>query len=123
MKVYRAVIFTTLLYGCETWTIYRRHEKLLQQFHLLCIHNIFNLCWQDKIPDTKILERVGLNSIIAMMRKAKTQWAGDISRMSDSRIPTQLLYGELSHGSRTVGGQCKCYKDFLSLPEGLPTST
>ena len=33
VKVYRAVVLATLLYGCETWTIYRRHEKQLHQFH------------------------------------------------------------------------------------------
>ena len=26
LKVYRAVVFTTLLYACESWTVYRRHE-------------------------------------------------------------------------------------------------
>ncbi|KAL8625309.1 hypothetical protein ACOMHN_030067 [Nucella lapillus] len=29
--VYRAL--TALLYGCESWTVYRRHVKLLDQFH------------------------------------------------------------------------------------------
>ena len=27
MKVYRTVILSSLLYGCETWAIYRRHLK------------------------------------------------------------------------------------------------
>ena len=25
LKVYSAVVLTSLLYGCETWTLYRRH--------------------------------------------------------------------------------------------------
>ena len=28
--VYRAVVLSALLYGCETWTAYRRHTKLLE---------------------------------------------------------------------------------------------
>jgi len=32
---------------------------------------------------------------------------------SDSRIPKQLLYGELSRGGRKIGGQRKRYKDSL----------
>ena len=33
IKVYKAVIVSTLLYGCETWTPYRRHVKQLEPFH------------------------------------------------------------------------------------------
>jgi exonuclease III len=115
VKVYKAVVLTTLLYGCETWTIYRRHEKQLQQFHVRCLRNIFNIRWQDRIPDTEVLERAELPSIITTMRKAQTRWAGHVSRMTDSRIPKQLFYGELSNGERKVGGQRKRYKDTLKV--------
>jgi len=113
IKVYSAVVLTTLLYGCETWTIYRRHEKQLQQFHLRCLRSILNIKWQDKIPDTEVLERAELPSVITTMRKAQTRWAGHVTRMDDSRIPKQLFYGELQHGERRVGGQRKRYKDSL----------
>ena len=103
IKVYRAVVLTTLLYGCETWTVYRRCEKQLQQFHLRCLRNIFKIRWQDKIPNTEVLERAELPSIMTTMRKALTRWADHVLRMSDSRIPKQLLYGELSRGGRKIG--------------------
>ncbi len=78
-----------------------------------CLRNTFNICWQDKIPDTEILERADLPSIITIMCKAQTRWAGHVSRMSNCRIPKQLLDGELGHGSRKVGGQRKRYKNSL----------
>ena len=34
-------------------------------------------------------------------------------RMEDSRIPKQLLYGELAEGTRSRGGQKKSFKDTL----------
>jgi len=37
VQVYRAVLLTTLLYGSETWTLYRRHVKKLDSFHLRCL--------------------------------------------------------------------------------------
>ena len=116
VKVYRAVVLTTLLYGCETWTIYERHEKKLHQFHLRCLRCIFNIRGQDKISDTEVLEdmeRAQLPNVITTMRKAQTRWAGHVFRMSDSTIPKQLLYGELSQGARKVGGQRKRFKDSL----------
>ena len=106
-------MLTTLLYGCETWTIYRRHEKQLHQFHLRRLRCILNIRWQDKISDTEVLERAQLPSVITTMRKAQTRWAGHVSRMSDSRIPKQLLYGELNQGARKVGGQRKHFKAYL----------
>ena len=27
LKVYKAVVLPTLLYACETWTVYQRHAK------------------------------------------------------------------------------------------------
>ena len=115
LKVYRAVVFTTLIYGCETWTAYQRHEQQINRFHLRCLRNLLHIRWQDKVPDTEVLKQADLSSAITIMRKAQLRWAGHVSRMSDTRIPKQLLYGELSHGKRQVGGQRKRYRDNLKV--------
>ena len=116
LKVYRAVItLTTLLYGCETWTAYRQHERQLNHFHLSCLRNLLHIRWQDKVPDTEVLKQADIPSAITIMRKAQLRWAGHISRMSDERIPKQLFYGELSEGIRKVGGQKKRFKDSLKV--------
>ena len=81
------------------------------QFHLQCLRSILNISWQDKIPNTEVLERAQLPSVVTTMRKAQTRRAGHVSRMSDSRIPKQLLYGELSQGARKAGEQRKRFKD------------
>ena len=110
-----AVVLTTLLYGSETWTAYRRHEKQLNHFHLRCLRNLLHIRWQDKVPDTEVLKQANFPSIITTMRKAQLRWAGHVSRMPDDRIPKQLLYGELCHGKRKVGGQRKRFKDSLKV--------
>ena len=40
IDVYEAVVLTTLLYGCETWTLYRRPVRRVDQFHLRCLRKI-----------------------------------------------------------------------------------
>ncbi len=69
----------------------------------------------DKIPNTEVLQWTSLPSITIITRKAQLRWAGPVSRMHNNCIPTQLFYGELCHGKRTVGGQRKRFKDSLKF--------
>ena len=95
MKVYKAVVRTNLLYGCETWTCCRRHIKALDRFHMrhLCI--LLKIKWQDRITDAKVLQRSHSTGIEALLIAAQLRWAGHVWRMGDERIPKRLLYGEL----------------------------
>ena len=47
IAVYHAVVLTTLLYGCETWTLYRHSVRKLDQFHLRCLRKIAGIQWQE----------------------------------------------------------------------------
>ena len=51
VEVYRAVVLTTLLFGSECWTLYRKHIKQLEQFQKLpgsdgrTVYQI-RVCWR-----------------------------------------------------------------------------
>nr|VZI16646.1 unnamed protein product [Spirometra erinaceieuropaei] len=47
LKMYKAVILPTLLYGAETWTVYAKQARRLNPFHLSCLRRILRLKWQD----------------------------------------------------------------------------
>jgi hypothetical protein len=113
IKVYRAVVLPSLLYACETWTVYSRHERQLNSFHMRCLRKLLLIKWQDKIPDTEVLQRAEMTSVHAMLRRSQLRWAGHVCRMPDERIPKRLFYGELTEGKRSRGGQKKRYKDTL----------
>ena len=104
-----------LLYACETWTVYSRHARKLNHFHTTRLRKVLNIRWQDRVPDTEVLERENLPSVHILLQKSQVRWAGHVYRMPDDRIPKQLFYGELSTGKRTVGGQRKRFKDNLKL--------
>ena len=52
LKVCKAVILPSLLYSCETWTVYSSHANKLNRFRLDSLRKILRVKWQDKIPDT-----------------------------------------------------------------------
>ena len=105
LKVYMAVVLTVLLYACESWIVYSRHARKLNHFHIKCLRIIFSINWQDMVPDTEVLTRAGIPSIHTILQKAQVRWAGHVTRVSDDRLPKQLLYGELCYGKRSLGGQ------------------
>lgn len=113
IKVYNAVVLSNLLYGCETWTCYRRHIQELDKFHMRHLRSILGIKWQDKVTNTAVLERSQCTGVEALLISSQLRWAGHVMRMEDSRIPKQLLYGELAVGTRSLGGPKKRFKDTL----------
>ena len=51
LKLYRSVVLPTLLYACETWTVYQRHAKRLNRLHTNCLRKILKV--KVRIPDKK----------------------------------------------------------------------
>ena len=87
IAVYGAVVLSSLLYGCESWTCYRRHHKKLDQFHLRCLCKILGITWMDKVSNQDVLRRANLPGVEALITKAQLRWSGHVMRMEDSRLP------------------------------------
>ena len=61
IKVYRAVILTTLFYGCDMGTTFQQHIKKLKHFHM-----------------TKVLTQASLPSIYTILMQSQLHWAGHV---------------------------------------------
>ena len=126
LKLYRLVVLPTLLYACETWTVYQQHAKRLNHFHTSCLRKLLKIKWQDRIPDTEVLKRPGMQSVHTLLKSAQLSWTGHVTRMPGELLPKKTLYGELQVGKRSHGGQKKRYKDILkaSLKDfNIPTES
>ena len=105
-------------YICKTYAVNqrhakKRHAKKLNHFHLSCLRKILKIKWQDKIPDTKVLENTNMQSVHTLLKLAQLRWTGHVTRMPDEQLPKKVLNGELQKGKRPQGGQKKRYKDNL----------
>ena len=70
LKVYKAVVLPTILYACETWTVYQRHAKR-QPFPLKLFEKAVKIKWQDKISDTEVMEKAGMQSMHPVLKLAQ----------------------------------------------------
>ena len=115
LKMYRAVVITMLLYASESWTIYSRHARQLNKFHMACLHKLLRIKWQDKVPNTEVLSCTGMPSIYILLSEVQVRWAGHVSCMSDECLPKGLLYGELLVWKYPVGRPKMHFEDSLKM--------
>ena len=92
LKVYRSVVLQTLLYTCETGTVYQRHAKRLNHFHTSCLRKLVKIKWQDRIPDTEVLKRAGMQSVHTLLKLAQLRWTGHVTRMPDEHAKENPLW-------------------------------
>ena len=100
LLVYKSMVLSALLYGCETWTVYRHHVRYLDRFHLNCLRRIIGIKWQDRIPDTEVLRRACSTGMEATLVLYRLRWAGHLVRMDHTRLPKRLLFGQLHDAKR-----------------------
>ena len=98
INVYKASVLTSLLYGCETWTLTRKQAKRLEKFHQTTLRKIARIKWFHKVTNYEVLSCCNIPSLQAMIDSAKLRWTGHVVRMKDHRIPKALLYGRLATG-------------------------
>ena len=71
------------------------------------LRKLLKIKWQDKIPDTEVLKRAGMQNVHTRLKLAQLRWTGHVTGMPEERLPKKILYGELELGKRSHGGQKK----------------
>jgi len=112
-KIYRAVVISTLLYGAESWTLYRGHIKKLHAFMMRHLRFILKINWKDKIPNKEIFDRTGLPSMEDLLIRKNLRWTGHLMRMPQDRLPKQIMFSQLPVGQRKKGRPRLRYKDTI----------
>ena len=54
--VYKAAVITSLLYGCETWTLTKQQSKRLEKFHQTTLRKIARIKWFHKVTNYQVEE-------------------------------------------------------------------
>ena len=99
----KAMVFSVVMYGCESWTIRKAERRRIDAFELWCWRRLLRVPWTARRPNQTILKKISPGcSLEGLMLKLKLQYFGYLMRRADSLEKT-LMLGKI--GGRRRRGQ------------------
>ena len=95
----KAMVFSVVMYGCESWTVKKAECRRIDAFELWCWRRLSRVPWTTRRSNQSILKINPGISLEGMMLKLKLQYFGHLMRRVDSLEGT-LMLGEIGGGRR-----------------------
>ena len=100
----KAIVFPVVMYGCETWTVKRAEQWIIDAYELWCWRRLLKVPWTARRWNQSILKEITPEySLEGLMLKLKLQYFGHLMWRTDSLEKT-LMLGKIE-GRRRRGWQ------------------
>ena len=87
----KAMIFSVVMYGCDSWTIKKAEHRRTDTFEL-CWRRLLAVSWTARRSNQKILKEINTEySLEGLMLKLNLQYFGHLMRRTDSLEKTLVL--------------------------------
>ena len=112
-KLYKSLVLSIALYGCESWTLSAELEKRIESFEMKCLRRLLGTSWQEKKTNefvtATIKQKVGKQEeLITTVKRRKMAWFGHVTRHQN--MSKTILQGTVP-GARKRGRQRKQWMD------------
>ena len=81
----KAMVFSVVMYGCESWTVKKAECRRIDAFELWCWRRLLKVSWTARGSNQSILKEISPEySLEGLMLKLKCQYSGHLMRRTDS---------------------------------------
>jgi hypothetical protein len=107
IRIYKTIILSVILYGCETRSLTLREENRLRVFENRVLRKIFGPKRDEvtgewrKLHNEELRDLYSSPSIIRIIKSRRMRWVGHVSRMREKRNAYRLLVGK-ARGKKTT---------------------
>ena len=116
IKIYKHIILSLALYGCETWSLTLREERRLRIVENRLLRRISKLKRDEVAGEWRRLHKEELNdlhsspNITRVIKSRRMRGAGHVARMGERRGAYWILVGD-SEGKRPLGRPRRRWED------------
>ena len=88
----KAMVFSVVMYGCESWTVKKAERQKIDPFELWCWRRLLRVPWTARISNQSFLKEISPEySLEGWMLKLKLQYFGYLMQKADSFEKTLML--------------------------------
>ena len=88
----KAMVFSVVMYGCESWTVKKAECQRIDAFELWCWKRLLRVLWIARRFNQSILKESSFEySLEGLMLKLKLQYFGNLMQRTDSFEKSQML--------------------------------
>ena len=121
VRLVKAMVFSVVMYGCESWTVKKAKHRKIDAFELWCWRRLLRVPWTARRSNQSILKEISPGcSLEGLMLKLKLQSFGHLMGRADSLEKTLMLGG--IGGSRRRGWQRMRWLDGITDSMGMSLS-
>ena len=92
VRLVKPMVFSVVMYGCESWTIKKAEHRRIDAFELWCWRRLLRVPWTARRSNQSILKEISPEySLEGLMLKLKLQYLGHLIRRADSLEKTLML--------------------------------
>ena len=79
-KVYRTCVQSVMVYASETWAVKAEEEQRMERNENVMLRWMCGVTLKDKIPTVELRRRLGVESVVEVMRRGRLRWFGHVER-------------------------------------------
>ena len=87
IRLFKSNVQSVLLYAAESWKVTKDICQMLEVFQNKCLRKILRIYWPNKISNTELHERTGMQPISLEVKSRRWKWIGHVCRMPLTSIP------------------------------------
>jgi len=111
--VYAACIRTSMVYGSETWALRAEQEQKLERAEARMVRWMTGVTLQDRKSTDEVRASLGLDSITAVITRARLRWYGHVQRKDEEEWVRKITEFSVE-GRRPPGRPHKSWQELVS---------
>ena len=106
LRLYEALMLSTLLCGAEVWPLTVTLSKKLEAADQRWLRGILGITCRERVTNEEVRKRTGQIRLEKVIRERRMRWLCHVARIDEVRIQKQSLHWEVA-GFRRMTWQAK----------------